>query len=34
VECNSRGRLEEELRVEIQIRALSDQLDRLRRGAQ
>lgn len=33
VECTSRGRLEEELRVEIQIRALSDHLDRLRRGA-
>jgi hypothetical protein len=33
VECASRGRLEEELRVEIQIRALSDHLDRLRRGA-
>jgi hypothetical protein len=32
LECNSRGRLEEELRVDIQIRALSDQLDRLRRG--
>lgn len=32
VECTSRGRLEEELRVEIQIRALSDRLDRLRRG--
>ncbi len=32
VECNSRGRLEEELRVEIQIRALSDHLERLRRG--
>ncbi len=33
VECSSRGRLEEEIRVEIQIRALSDQLERLRRGA-
>jgi hypothetical protein len=33
VECSSRGRLEEELRVEIQIRALSDHLDRLRRGS-
>ncbi|HSC70980.1 MAG TPA: hypothetical protein VLH58_06470 [Candidatus Methylomirabilis sp.] len=33
VECTSRGRLEEELRAEIQIRALSDHLDRLRRGA-
>ena len=31
-ECTSRGRMEEELRVEIQIRALSDHLDRLRRG--
>lgn len=33
LECSSRGRLEEEVRVEIQIRALSDQLERLRRGA-
>lgn len=33
IECSSRGRLEEEVRVEIQIRALSDQLERLRRGA-
>jgi hypothetical protein len=33
VECSSRGRLEEEVKVEIQIRALSDQLERLRRGA-
>ncbi|OGB88406.1 MAG: hypothetical protein A3G35_09265 [candidate division NC10 bacterium RIFCSPLOWO2_12_FULL_66_18] len=33
VECNSRGRLEEELKVEVQLRALSDQLERLRRGA-
>lgn len=32
VECNSRGRLEEEVRVQIQIRALSDRLERLRRG--
>jgi hypothetical protein len=31
-ECGSRGRLEEELRVEIQIRALSGELERLRRG--
>lgn len=31
-ECNSRGRLEEELKVEVQLRALSDQLERLRRG--
>lgn len=33
VDCTSRGRLEEELRVEVQIRALSDRLERLRRGA-
>lgn len=33
VDCSSRGRLEEEVKVEIQIRALSDQLERLRRGA-
>jgi len=32
LECSSRGRLEEELRVEIQIRALSDQVERFRRG--
>jgi len=32
LECSSRGRLEEELRAEIQIRALSDQLERFRRG--
>ncbi|MBI4840455.1 MAG: hypothetical protein HY803_05170 [candidate division NC10 bacterium] len=31
-ECSSRGRLEEELKVEVQLRALSDQLERLRRG--
>ena len=30
--CSSRGRLEEEIRMEIQLRALSDQRDRLRRG--
>lgn len=32
-ECRSRGRLEEEIKVQIQLRALSDQLERLRRGA-
>lgn len=32
VECSSRGRLEEELKVEVQVRALSDLLERLRRG--
>jgi hypothetical protein len=32
-ECSSRGRLEEEIKVQIQIRALSDQFERLRRGA-
>jgi hypothetical protein len=32
-ECSSRGRLEEEIKVQIQLRVLSDQLDRLRRGA-
>jgi hypothetical protein len=32
MQCSSRGRLEEELRVQIQLRALSDQLERLRRG--
>lgn len=32
-ECRSRGRLEEEIRMQIQLRALTDQLDRLRRGA-
>ena len=30
--CSSRGRLEEEIKVQIQLRALSDHLDRLRRG--
>lgn len=33
LDCGSRGRLEEELRVEIQIRALSGEVERLRRGA-
>ena len=32
-ECGSRGRLEEEIKVQIQVRVLSDQLERLRRGA-
>jgi hypothetical protein len=32
-ECSSRGRLEEEIKVQIQIRVLSDQFERLRRGA-
>jgi hypothetical protein len=32
-ECSSRRRLEEEIKVQIQLRALSDQLERLRRGA-
>ncbi len=32
VPCYSRGRLEEEVRVEIQLRTFSDQLDRHRRG--
>ncbi len=32
-ECSSRGRLEEEIKVQIQLRALSDELERLRRGA-
>lgn len=32
-ECSSRGRLEEEIKVQIQLRALSERLDRLRRGA-
>jgi hypothetical protein len=30
--CHSRGRLEEEVRLHIQFRVLSDHLDRLRRG--
>jgi hypothetical protein len=33
VACGSRGRLEEELKVQIQVRALTDRLERLRRGA-
>jgi hypothetical protein len=33
LECSSRGRLEEEIKVQVQFRALSDQLERLRRGA-
>lgn len=33
VECGSRGRLEEEMRLQIQLRAISEQLQRLRRGA-
>ena len=32
-ECGSRGRLEEEVKVQIQLRALSDHLERLRRGS-
>jgi hypothetical protein len=32
LECSSRGRLEEELRLEIQVRALSGEVERLRRG--
>ena len=30
--CVSRGRLEDEIRVEIQVRAIAAQLDRMRRG--
>ncbi len=30
--CPSRGRLEDEIRVEIQVRAIAAQLDRMRRG--
>jgi hypothetical protein len=33
VECSSRGRLEEEMKLQIQLRAISEQLQRLRRGA-
>lgn len=33
VECSSRGRLEEEMKLQIQLRAISEQLERLRRGA-
>jgi len=32
VECRSRGRLEEEVLVETQVRALTEQFQRLRRG--
>jgi hypothetical protein len=32
VECSSRGRLEEEIKVEVQLRAVAEQLERLRRG--
>lgn len=32
VECGSRGRLEEEVRLQIQLRAISENLERLRRG--
>lgn len=32
VECRSRGRLEEEVLVEIQVRALTEQFQRFRRG--
>jgi hypothetical protein len=31
--CSSRGRLEEEIKVQVQLRVFSDQLERLRRGA-
>ena len=34
VECRSRGRLEDEFLVEIQVRALASTLQRLRRGSQ
>lgn len=34
IECNSRGRLEEEIKAQIQLRAAADQLERLRRGTQ
>lgn len=34
IECTSRGRLEEEIKVQIQVRAISGQLERLRRGTQ
>ncbi len=33
VACSSRGRLEEELMLQIQLRALTDRIERLRRGA-
>lgn len=32
IECTSRGRLEEEIRVQVQLWAIADQLDRLRKG--
>jgi hypothetical protein len=32
VACNSRGRLEEEVQVQVQLRAISARLERLRRG--
>lgn len=34
VECSSRGRLEEEITVQVQLLALTERLERLRRGAQ
>jgi len=34
LECRSRGRLEEEVLVQIQVRALANTLQRLRRGSQ
>jgi hypothetical protein len=33
VECRSRGRLEDELQIQVQLRAFSAALERLRRGA-
>jgi len=33
VECSSRGRLEDEIWLQIQFRALSEHLERLRKGA-
>jgi hypothetical protein len=33
VECSSRGRLEDEIWLQIQLRALSEHLERLRKGA-
>ena len=32
-ECGSRGRLEEEVKMQIQLRALSGEIERLRLGA-
>jgi len=32
-DCSSRGRLEEEIKMQTQLRVFSDQLERLRRGA-